>query len=433
MLARAKSPPEIEVVFPPLHAGQEAVRRSPARFKVVVAGRRWRKTSLGVLICLESAIHGGRVWWVGPDYGRAAEGWRMLKTLAGQMPPALRLDIRESERMIRLRGRGEVQVRSADDPNSLRGAGLDGVVLDETAYCEPEAWYEALRPALSDREGWAMFPSTPNGSNWFEELYLKAQSEPGWAGWQFPSWTNPFLKPDEIAKARLDLPDAVFRQEYGAEFVAFAGQVFKPELVEACWVDARGLEPGRWACVHCGQEQTGTREQGLGPSACVRDGQPMQPRRYLTAYDLAKEQDWTVGLTLDVTERPAQIVAFERYHQVPWPEVARRMKTRFSAYPGRMRYDHTGLGQSFGGFLDVPAEPIDFTPARKTAMVTALLLCLERGFIRGPKTGDGIETLWRELKLYRWSDRDITQDTVMAAAMCAEVLHAREPGDLGIS
>ncbi len=92
----------------------------------------------------------------------------MARHLARQIPNA---DPSESERLIVLPGGGEFQVKSADNPDSLRGAGLDGVVVDEAAYVKEEAWTEALRPALSDRRGWAMFISSPNGYNWFHTLF----------------------------------------------------------------------------------------------------------------------------------------------------------------------------------------------------------------------------------------------------------------------
>ena len=57
----------------------------------------------------------------------------------------------------------------ADDPDALRGVGLDGVVLDEAAFMKEEAWVNGIRPALSDRQGWAMFLTTPCGMNWIAD------------------------------------------------------------------------------------------------------------------------------------------------------------------------------------------------------------------------------------------------------------------------
>lgn len=220
---------EVRVVLPVLHRSQREVAQHPARFKVLAAGRRWRKTSLGVQKATETALQGGRAWWVAPTFPLASIGWRFLKFVARQLPDAR---IHEDDRRITFAwSGGEVQVKSADNPDSLRGVGLDGVVIDEAAYIKQEAWTAALRPALSDRQGWALFISTPNGFNWFHRLWEMATALPGWARWQFPSWDNPHLDPGEIEQARGELGDFYFRQEYGAEFLELAG--LKPFLRDA--------------------------------------------------------------------------------------------------------------------------------------------------------------------------------------------------------
>jgi len=108
----------VDVVMPGLHAGQREVRSSRARFKVLAAGRRWRKTSLGVLMGLETGLDGGRAWWIGPTFPVATIGWRFIKSLARQIPG---VDISESERLVTLPTGREVQIKSADNPDSLRG------------------------------------------------------------------------------------------------------------------------------------------------------------------------------------------------------------------------------------------------------------------------------------------------------------------------
>src|SRR5690554_3151365 len=150
----------LNVTLPTLHAGQREVADHPARFKVLAAGRRWGKTRLGTLLCLDVALNGGRAWWVAPSYPMATVGWRGIKHLAKQIPG---ITAREVDRLIELPSGGSIQVRSADNPDSLRGEGLDFLIIDEAAFVREEAWTEALRPALSDRQGRAMIISTPKG------------------------------------------------------------------------------------------------------------------------------------------------------------------------------------------------------------------------------------------------------------------------------
>lgn len=205
------------------HPGQSEVHRHPARFKVLSAGRRWGKTRLGVHECLEVAFRGGRAWWVAPSYKMGVVGWRPLRMMGGKIGA----EVRMVDRQILLPNGGEVTVRSADDPNSLRGEGLDFVVLDECAYMNEVAWSEALRPALSDRQGSAMFISTPKGRNWFWRRYQEGLQGGEWMSWTFPTESNPHIAQEEIEAARLSLPENIFRQEYLAEFLENSGAVFR--------------------------------------------------------------------------------------------------------------------------------------------------------------------------------------------------------------
>lgn len=219
----------LEIVLPPLHSGQQEVWASNARFKVVCCGRRWGKTHMGVLKCVEVASQGGQAWWVGPTYPVGLLGWDLLLKLVRPIPG---LEIRVGEKKVVFPGGGWVQVKSAERPEGLRGESLDYVVLDEVADIGAEAWFESLRPALADRQGGAMFIGTPRGqSNWFFDLWNKAQKDKkgSWGAWQRPTSNNPFIPPDEIEDARLDLDSITFAQEFLAEFVISGGTVFKPE------------------------------------------------------------------------------------------------------------------------------------------------------------------------------------------------------------
>lgn len=168
----------------------------------------------------------------------AQVGWRGVRLLAAQLPG---VEIRQGELMVAVPGGGTVQIRSADDPQSLRGEGLDFVVLDECAYMRPEAWGEALRPALSDRQGGALFISTPHGLNWFRDLWQRGQDDafPDWQSWTFKTIDNPHIKPEEIEAARASMPSRIFMQEYEADFLEDnPGALWKRQWLD----DARVLQ-----------------------------------------------------------------------------------------------------------------------------------------------------------------------------------------------
>jgi len=207
-------------------AWQQQVISDPSRFKVLACGRRAGKTVLGTVLCLQTAGMGGRAWWVAPTYPVASIGWRAIKDLARRLPGT---EVRESERRITLPSGGEVQVKSADHPDSLRGEGLDLVVIDEAAFVKEEAWSQALRPALSDRQGKALFISTPKGRNYFHRLWSDAQGKDDWSAFRFPTSANPNITEDEIQAAKSLLPALIFAQEYEAQFTEQYGAMAKRE------------------------------------------------------------------------------------------------------------------------------------------------------------------------------------------------------------
>lgn len=222
-------PPQLEVRLPPLHPAQLEVFQDTSPFKVVVCGRQWGKTVLGAIMCVGEATRGGDVWWVAPSFPIGELGWKIIDELCRQIP-GTRFEGRPVFR-ITLPSGGTIQLRSADNPDSLRGATLNGVVFDEAAQAKPEAW-PTLEPTLAIRGGWAMFISTPRGTNWFRDLYEDAQSLDGWATWRFPSASSPYMKPQSLERARKRHSGLWFSQEYLAEFIASDETQFHAEWIQ---------------------------------------------------------------------------------------------------------------------------------------------------------------------------------------------------------
>ena len=217
----------MRIKMPPLHHGQDAVRLSPARFKTLACGRRWGKTQLCAALAVACACTGGIVWWVGPTAEVAQRGWEKIEPLARKIPGTT---IRVSDFEIHFPGGGWVAFRSADGRRSLRGPGIDLLIIDEAAYVPETVWLADLRPTLSDRLGKALLISTPNGrGDWFHRQYQRGQDPdwPAYASWCAPTSSNPFIPAGEVAEAQSSLPDWVYRQEYLAEFVTFEGRVYK--------------------------------------------------------------------------------------------------------------------------------------------------------------------------------------------------------------
>jgi predicted phage terminase large subunit-like protein len=165
---------------------------------------------------------GGDVWWVAPSFPIGELGWSIISKLCHQIP-GVKFEGRPVWR-VTLPSGGTIQMRSADSPDSLRGATLTFVVFDEAAIAKEESW-PTLRPTLSVRKGKALFISTPKGTNWFYDLYQDA-TRPGWSRWQYPSEQSPYLDPVDIQEARESMSSLIFSQEYGAEFISASMGVF---------------------------------------------------------------------------------------------------------------------------------------------------------------------------------------------------------------
>ena len=211
------------VNMPKLYDHQREVAQSNARYKVVCGGRRVGKTRLGVWLCLEKAWRGGRAFWIAPTYAMGLEGWKDLKNIGIEYG----VEVRESEKTIITTTGGSVSIRSADNPDRMRGSGLDFAVLDEYAFMKPNVWAEIVRPMLSISRGGALFISTPKGFNHFEEIYNIAGERDDWERWNFPTEVNPLISKDELKSAREEIGSYLFSQEYLAQFVEFSGGIFQ--------------------------------------------------------------------------------------------------------------------------------------------------------------------------------------------------------------
>jgi predicted phage terminase large subunit-like protein len=219
----------IQANAPELHKGQKEVLKGiqDNRFVICIAGRRWGKTTLSLVASLDSAFREERVQIVFPVYPQALDSWLNLKSLIRQLPEDY-YEIREVERRIVLMNGGFIQIKSADKPERLRGAGgISLVIFDEAAYMSKETW-ETIRPILSDNLGKAVFISTPNGINYLHDLFERAKTRKDWKTYHFLTADNPNIHREELDQAKEELGSLVFAQEYLAEFTD-VGAVFKSE------------------------------------------------------------------------------------------------------------------------------------------------------------------------------------------------------------
>jgi hypothetical protein len=205
---------------------QHDVLLSSARFRVLVAGRRFGKTYLSQVELCKAAWQRGRLaWYVAPTYKQAKRIiWKPLKEMTR---PYWAQKPNETDLRIELVGGGTIALRGADNYDSLRGEGLDFAVLDEYASMDPKAWTEVIRPALADRKGRALFIGTPKGYDHFYELHQSARLQADWNAFQFTTLDGGIVSADEVEGATRELDERTFRQEFEASFEnVTAGRVY---------------------------------------------------------------------------------------------------------------------------------------------------------------------------------------------------------------
>ena len=212
----------------PLTQPQKQVVESKARFKVLITGRRFGKTHLAIRQLIKYASEPEKkVWFVCPSYRQAKQVcWLALKERLAELNWIKKTN--ESDLSISLVNGSVIALRGADRSyDSLRGVGLDFLVMDEFADISSEAWYEVLRATLSDRKGGAMFTGTPRGyGNWAYDLYCKGGVDKDWQSFQFTTLDGGQVDDDEVEQAKSDLDERTFRQEYLATFETYAGAIY---------------------------------------------------------------------------------------------------------------------------------------------------------------------------------------------------------------
>lgn len=365
------------------HEHQRLFHASRARYRVLACGRRWGKDRACIYEMLrllpkmleENAGLGlvptVLVWCVAPTYPIGEQLWAELKNFIAQVNQSFIVEIREGDRCLRCLGGIEIWIKTASDPEHLVGVGLDLLVITEAALIDEDAWTTGLRPMLSSpgRHGLALFNSTPKGLGWFQKLYLRGQDSlqsREVESWNYPTWDNPYVDKEEVARAKAELPQSVFDQEYGAQFLSEVGLVF--HHVDGCI-------------------------QGVLEDA--REG-----HQYIGGIDLAKHHDFTVVAIADKATR--RVVFWDRFSHLDYAVQKGRISQAFGRYNrARGWLDSTGVGDPILEDLQrmgVQVEGYHFTTQAKRQLIDGLAIALEQERIRFP----AIPALVNELKAYQY-------------------------------
>ena len=215
-----------------LHETQKQVAADRHRFRVCCNGRRWGKTTLAVVEMVGFAVSGDGmdVCYIAPTYQQARDlAWQQLKKLT--LPVAC--DVNESRLEITVKtkggGKSKIILRGWESIETLRGMRFRFLVVDEIASMRnwEENWQEVVRPTLTDLRGEALFISTPKGFNHFYDIFNLQDKDTDYKSFHFTSYDNPFIPHDELDKAKVELTENRFAQEYLADFRKTEGLIYK--------------------------------------------------------------------------------------------------------------------------------------------------------------------------------------------------------------
>jgi len=318
---------ELELNF---HPNQELIFDSKAKVKVICCGRRFGKTVLAGNTVVSEAFTNpeSMSWIVSPMYSQTMIMWRKINKL---IPKQYIVDSSKGDLWIELESGSMIFAKSADNPDSLVGEGLDLLVVDEAARVKPEAWEVSLQPTLMDSDGKALLTSTPKGKNWFYTEFLKGLNRddfPEYESFHFSSYDNPFLDPEVIKRKIKTMSPLMYKQEILAEFLDDGGEVFSG--IEACVLPA-------W----------------------IENQVAIPDREYVMGVDLAKYGDFTVIYVVDTETRA--IVDWKRLPHMDWnpqKDIIEAMHIKWNH--ARMLIDATGVGDPI--VEDLEKRCIDVCP-----------------------------------------------------------------------
>lgn len=212
-----------------LSSWQTEVWEDKHRFKVVCAGRRSGKSTLAILQIIAWANEEkGLYWIVSPTYKQTKQVF--WKELQHYVPQKLITKKNEVDLSVTLVNGSTIELKGAENPDSLRGVKLRALIVDEIASIRnwDWLWQEVLRATLTDYQAPVLFISTPKGYNHFKELFEAGQHEnSSYKSWRFTSYENPYIAKEEIDEAKKELTEDTFAQEYLADFRKFVGLVYK--------------------------------------------------------------------------------------------------------------------------------------------------------------------------------------------------------------
>ncbi len=303
----------LTIRLPKPHSKQLAFRASPAKRKVVCAGRRGGKTTGMAIIAVESMLAGRRVLEAAPTADQTNAFWHACKRALVEPIAAGILYKNETDRVLEMPTGGRIKTKTAFNADTLRGDYADLLILDEYSIMSPDTWDEVGAPMLLDNGGDAVFIFTPKRRNHAYHLFARAQGDGSgrWQAFHFTSFDNPHLDQAALDEITLDMTEEAYRQEILAEFLDNEGVVF------------RNLA----ACLHAPETEPASH---LG-------------HKIIAGIDLAKQNDYT-AISIGCVDCRVE-VARDRYNKIDYIYQMERIKALLRKWNvDTVVVDETGVG-----------------------------------------------------------------------------------------
>ena len=395
---------------------QLAVHQCPARYRILVSGRRAGKSMCTSHDLIYQAINeapagspflfAANVW---PETHRSYDNTRaalerielQAQTLAGYPKPSLKAKSiiyageEKSRFRLNLANGTYVEFKSGQEPDNLRGPGYYELVLDEFSEMSSEVWDKVLRPTLAERRGKALISGTPKGrggafwrlfqmgnhGNLHADVALRdipgiplyspspdpKLIDPEYQSFHFPTWANPLINDAEMHKLKKDMSELAFKQEMMAEFLEEGSGVFRN--IRACMKGE--FEP------------------------------PRVGERYILGYDPARKRDFAAMGIMSRERR--HVVWWKIVNGMTWPQQLDLVEREARKYHAKIVMDSTGLGDPVSQMLQhrgLIVEDVKFANISKQQLIENAALMLEHGECSYP---EACEMLVDQLEKYAFT------------------------------
>lgn len=360
---------EVIVTLPGLHPAQAQIRGEAKRYNVLMCGRSFGKTLLGLRLVAEGLLRGEQWAWCAPTYKILDGAWQELVQLLQGAPGFTK---NEQKLRITVGNTGVLEGWSLDTEDPGRSRRYHGMVIDEGGLVKGllKLWNGSLRPTLMRHQGVLWVFGTPKKKGDFTLMHGRGVAkEPGWAAWNKGSWDNPYIPAEEIEESRRTLPPDDFKREVMGLPVDDGSNPFGFDAIEACQRTPELVgEPVVWA------------------------------------WDLARAMDWTVGYGLDAM---AHVVAEARWQGLPWGETIQRIMDLTGDTPAYG--DATGLGDPIIERLielGVDITPFIFSQKSKQSLMQRLAAAIQMGEVSFAPAATAETPLVSELESFTYTFTD---------------------------